>query len=60
MFLFIWYLKLLKLGASFISDERSFHYLIGEGKTIYNTILFLKKVGVNSKRHVNYIQLYFQ
>ena len=32
MFLFIWYLKLVKLGVSLISDERSFHNLIEEGK----------------------------
>ena len=28
----IWYLKLVKLGAPLISDERSFHNLIEEGK----------------------------
>ena len=45
-------LKACKTGC--FLDERSFHNLMEEGKSIYNTILFLKKVGVNSKGHVNY------
>ena len=31
MFLFNWYLKLMKLFASLVSRERSFHNLIEEG-----------------------------
>ena len=32
MFLFYWYLKLIKLFASVVSGERSFHNLIEEGR----------------------------
>ena len=54
MFLFNWYLKLMKLFASLVSRERSFQILQKKEEMTYIIVVFSKMVGVYLKHPANH------